>query len=217
MTWLWLLLGCAHPAPPVAPAAPVPSAMPELTVRAQMNHHFAEVLALEERVIAGDLAGARAAGTRLAAASVAPQFPGMWRPWLADAKSAGERAAWAENLEVAAIATADAMAACGECHRGAGAGPNWEVLARPDAPAMDVHQYGVNWMGYGLVGPSDEAWTRGADALLTSPMHATGPEGLEARVRFLASEAKAETDPAGRARLWGLLLVTCGSCHAKDE
>ena len=183
-------------------------------MRAQMGRHFVEALDLEDRVIAGDLAGARAAGAGLAAVVVAPGFPDLWRPWLADTKAAGEAAANAKDLPTAAAATAEAMLSCGECHSATGGGPHWDVPEAPSGPAMTVHRFGASWMGYGLITASDDAWTKGASALIASPIPTEGPGGLEVRVRGLAVQAKATTDPETRARLWAELLTTCATCHA---
>lgn len=207
ITLLWL--ACTH----TAPSTIVPEIRP--AIRDQMGQHFIEALDLEDRVIVGDLAGANAAGARLAAVVVAPDFPELWRPSLKDTQMAAEMAAHAPDLKAAAAATAEVMRTCGECHSATGGGPKWVVPPAPEGPTMAVHSYAATWMGYGLVARSDEAWDKGVDALLGALLPDKGPQSFGMTARALAIEGKAAKDPERRAAVWGQLLTTCANCHSR--
>jgi cytochrome c553 len=78
-------------------------------------------------------------------------------------------------------------------------------------------------MWKGLIGPSDDRWLEGAQALTTVPlnlvaMSVTPTSDLDvddgARVRLYARRALAPQPQDARAEVFGQLLATCAHCHA---
>jgi cytochrome c556 len=114
--------------------------------------------------------------------------------------------------------------ACGACHLAMDQGPR---IRPTEAPAssrnpvghMTRHQWAVDRLWEGLVGPSLPAWAAGAGALGDEALD-LGPgsrpeeaERLAARVHELGEEARHATDWEHRAEIYGGLLQTCAQCH----
>ena len=187
-----------------------------------MEQHFVHALDLQIAVIGGDLDAAHAAADRLGAVSVESGMPPSWRPFLADVRAAAADAVHATTVAEEAMATSRIGLACGECHVATGGGPKEPVPEAPSGPHMALHLYGAYWMGFGLLAPSDVAWTRGAGVLAEAALRPEGwtpPAGMadvDARVHELARRATELTDAshrAERAEVWGELLGTCSQCH----
>lgn len=193
----------------------------------RMEHHFADVLEVQQAVIAGDLAGVRSPARRLLERTD-PQ-PESWQPFVADNLRLSESVLAARNLEAAALAVAGLANNCGECHAAVGMGPVLAAAAPPPAVAGDAsplmlrHQWAAERMGDALVSHSDAAWRAGAEALADAPLppsilptDVNQPavfDELARRVHDLGARART-TDPwSDRAALYGELLATCAACH----
>jgi cytochrome c553 len=81
----------------------------------------------------------------------------------------------------------------------------------------------VDLMYQGLVGPSDEAWKKGARQLGQSPLTLKDlpkdPKltkeiaALVGVIHTLADKADAAVAPNARATLYGDVIATCAECH----
>ena len=85
---------------------------------------------------------------------------------------------------------------------------------------MLEHQYAVDLMYRGMVGPSDTLWKQGAEALKGSPLTdkdlakaSKEIAAFEARVRELAGRAAQAADAGSRIAIYGELVGGCASCH----
>ncbi len=195
-----------------------------------MDKHFVEVGLIEQAVIRGDLEAVRPPAQWIvdhqeSAGLAAGQAPvsqiGLMR-------SAAKSAAETTDLKVAASATGAMLTACGTCHAELGIKPKMMAPAEPAsapgaAPHMLEHQWAVDMMQRGLVGPSDELWKTGAERLKRAPLASKefpkDPKltaevlALERQVQVLAQKAADTPDPGGRASAYGAILETCGGCH----
>ncbi len=226
-----LLAGPGGSASAPAPATTGPAAQAAQDRAGHMDKHFTEVALIEQAVVRGDLDAVRdparwifeheeVAG--LAASQAPVSQVGLMR-------SAAKTALEASQLEAAASATGAMVTACGTCHKEVGVHPKMTTLAQP-APAAGVkphmleHQWAVDMMQRGLVGPSDDLWTQGAERLKRSPLASKefpkDPKltaevvALESHVQAIAQKATKTPDPGGRARAYGEILATCGGCHS---
>jgi hypothetical protein len=88
---------------------------------------------------------------------------------------------------------------------------------------MIRHLWAADRMWEGLVGPSDEAWTAGAQALdrdwaegrslIRAAADSEATVGLIGRIRALGHEALDTRVPKARAAVYAELLRTCNGCH----
>jgi cytochrome c553 len=129
------------------------------------------------------------------------------------------------SLGNAGVAAAFAVAACGECHAAAKVTPKMPEVSAPTTPAgtaalMLAHQYAMDLMYRGMVGPSETLWKQGAEALQASPLRdkdltkvSKEIVAAETRVHELAGRAAQAADAGSRIAIYGELIGRCESCH----
>jgi cytochrome c553 len=192
-----------------------------------MDQHFAEVALVEQAVIRSNLEAAQGPARSIYEHQEIGGFPEARH--LALMKSAAKAVAEAAKLNRAAEATGSMLVSCGTCHTEVGARPKMPDAPEPPAgsgtaPHMLEHQWAADMMERGLVGPSDELWTKGAERLKAAPLTANelpkDPKltkeiiAFEASVHALAEKARQTPDPGGRAHVYGEILSSCGHCHS---
>jgi cytochrome c553 len=192
-----------------------------------MAGHFGRVRELEEAIVRGDLESAKEAAQWIAEHQEVAGLPVGTESYVTATKNAARAVAASASLGNAGVAAAFAVAACGECHAAAKVTPKMpEVSAPPTGPGvaahMFVHKYAVDLMYRGMVGPSETLWKQGAEVLKGSPLRDNDltkvPEeivALETRVHDLARRAAQATDAGSRIAIYGELIGSCASCHAK--
>jgi cytochrome c553 len=204
----------------------VPTIDADVTER--MEGHFETVSELKNAVIAGDLDTTRELAEVLRDREPSSD-PVDWKPHVARLVEASNAAATATELSTAASAAAGLGAACGACHQATGAKPAFDPGQPPmekDDPAsrMQRHQWGVDRMWEGLIGPSEESWRWGAETIDETPgCQDFDPETdqyraeLCARIEALDRSALDARDLEDRRRIYGEFLATCSSCHSQSE
>ena len=218
-----IVAGCGGSTPP---AQEQPPAAPAESVAAHMADHFTRVRDVEQAVIRGDLEAAQTPARWIVEHQALTNLPEGSAQYLAEMRNSASGVASTDNIGNAAIATATMVAACGNCHKAAGATP-----AMPDVtPAegaegitghMRQHLQAVDLMYGGLAGPSDELWTKGAQMLKASPLEGSAlPQELsddvkasEARVHEMADRAMKAADTGAKVAIYGELIGGCASCH----
>ena len=219
---------CGTPAPPAAekPTAAAP-AQPSAETAARMDSHFGKVRELEDAVIRGDLESAKAAAQWIAEHQETTGLPAGTERYVAATKNAAGAVAASVSLGTAGVATAFAVAACGECHAAANVTPRMPEVTAPVTlpPAvahMLAHKYAMDLMYRGMAGPSDALWKQGAEALkgsaLTDKELAKTPKEIaaaEARVHELAGRATRAADAGSKIAIYGELISSCANCHAE--
>jgi cytochrome c556 len=222
----------AVPQPEPAPAAELSAEagrMPDMPPRTasldrMMRAHFHDSLLIRQAVVAGRYEQAVGPARVLSVVENDETFPASWREFINPMQNAARRVSKATSLEQAAAATADLAATCGQCHERLG-GPHVSAEPRPGGGAtieawMKRHQWAGERLWEGLVGPSEEAWSAGAQALAASPVPSQllADEGSQGRraadaLARLVAKAPQLTDSEARTALYAELLVTCGDCH----
>lgn len=220
-------LAC-KPAPEFDPPVAQPDAShPDLTQYdpPPMEVHFVHANDMQKAVIDGDLDVARAHAQWIVDNTVSDELPMRWRGDIPRVVEAAQQVVDAADLSVAAKGAAQMAGSCGACHDRLGVPLDFsEAAAPPDddggASHMRRHQWGVDRLWEGLVGPSDASWRAGAKALLEAPLRHEGVGEVDAetqvvadQVHALASSAVSVTDQRQRAGLYGDLLGTCVGCH----
>ena len=187
-----------------------------------MQEHFAQVDAVRDALIAGDLAGSKEAADWLASHEVMDGIPEVWEQHVTQMQQAAATVVGAEDLATAAEATANMAGICGGCHMGLDEGAQFTVVVVPSEESGVVahmlrHEWAADRMWEGLIGPSDDSWAAGAGALGEAALE---PEGAPAEVGELAeqvhqlgAEALVTSGFTSRAALYGKLMITCAQCH----
>lgn len=193
----------------------------------EMQHHFADVMLIHEAVIRGDLPSVRQPALRLATASMPPSMPEAAAPFVANIRKAGQRAADATALAVAAQATVAMVTECANCHRAVGVSPAPSLTVRHDVGGvvghMEEHQRAADAMLIGLMIPSTSKWLEGAERLrVATLLPSTFPQDptltkeirqLDIRVHEMADRAIDAETATDRAHAYTDVLATCAQCH----
>jgi cytochrome c553 len=133
----------------------------------------------------------------------------------------------ATNLREAGVALAMTLTKCGDCHDKAEKGPTFAVPPLPEGEDavhhMQRHHWAAERMWEGLVKRDPEAFEAAANAMAEGPIKAEllAPpaneketvDHLTKHLHELGEKAKAASDPAARAEVYGNFLATCATCH----
>lgn len=212
----------AVPAPAAAPSTPTPTAL--------MKEHFSKVNEMKAAVVRGDLAAFREAAELLATRQLSGEVAEEWKVHLQAMQNAAGMGRDAADIAVASTALGDTGRACAKCHQALGKGRPVVEVGSPPAEGsgaalhMVRHQWAVDRMWEGLMGPSEDAWVKGSEVLGDAPLHqeaiAKGKTVID-RVGALAKEThalanRARTAPVDeRGKMYGALLGTCTKCHTE--
>jgi cytochrome c553 len=214
------------PAEPAAPATPAPAAQSEASKH--MHEHLARVTEIQEAVTRGDLEAAGVPAAWLADHEPPAGLPATVVEELANMKKTSKMVVDATNINDAGTATAQLLAACGTCHTKTNVVVKFDDLPRPPAGAgvsahMLEHQWAMDLMMQGLVGPSEMKWRQGAEALKVSPMAAEElPQdekltdeikSFEKKVHEWADKAVNAGDMGSKVAIYGEVTAGCASCH----
>jgi cytochrome c553 len=195
----------------------------------EMHRNFSRTVDIQTGVIEGDLERSRSAASWLIGREGPTSFPTGAQGYEEEMLGTAALIAEAEELETVATQAGRLAAACGSCHKALNGGPRFVVGSRaPGGETQEAHMVRHIWatdrMWEGLVGPSENAWLAGAQALAqTEPtlsqafrasMAPAELEGLLREVNALATEALIATGQNERADLYGRILSTCNRCHA---
>lgn len=201
------------------------------TTKTQMQDHFGKAAEIKAALIAGDLEKARKSAKWMAEHQAEVEHPEAWTPHVAAMRDAAQAIAGAEDLATATQSFVNLARACAQCHTELG-GPKVDVGEPPTVDAsgtvaahMARHQWALDAMWQGLIGPSKQAWIIGAEVLAEAPLapEQLAPDqsvpketaDLAARVHTLGNEARNVADVSMiPGQIYGELLTTCETCHA---
>ena len=218
---------CSKSAPPPAEQSAVAApAQPSADTAARMDSHFGKVRELEQAVIRGDLESAKVAALWIAEHQETAGLPPGTESYVTSTRNAALAVAASGSPGNAGMAAAFAVAACGECHAALKVTPKMPEVSAPTAVPgtaahMLAHQYAVDLMYRGMVGPSETLWKQGAEALKGSPLTDKDLTKVskeivasEKRVHEIAGRAAQAADAGARIAVYGELIGGCANCHA---
>lgn len=200
------------------PTSPSPQEAP--AVRFEMSEHYMDVWAIKDAIVDGEVDTVAELAERLADREREADHPASWRPHVRHVVDHAEALVDTAPLDVAAAVVAELGGACGGCHRDLAIEVAFDDTVEPEpddtaAGLMRRHQWAVDRMWEGLVGPSDWAWTHGASLIAEAPGCAESPDAPGcAEIATLGPDASAATDATSRVEVYGKLLGTCAACHA---
>ncbi len=227
-------LAGAKAAAPESAAAPAPAtvavaaAPPTIAAPAQWSKHHKAALAIRDQLVIGELAGATAPAQWLATYQPAIKVTSAAQPALTQLHASAQAIAKAPDLPTAIKAVSAMVASCSACHNTIDGGIIFAVLPPPVPAAstkahMKGHVWGLHRMWAGLVGPDEQLWRAGAQALTRGDgdpaslealvKDTPGLTGLVKRVHDHADAALKQTDVAAKSATFGALIGTCATCH----
>jgi len=217
------------PTPSHAPAAPARPAPIDGGLQAQMRDHFESIRSVERAVVFGDVNAAKRAAAALANHQSAQDIEN-YSDEIESVRLAAAKIATGESLGAMAGDVAVLASRCGHCHLITSSITSFEWTEPPvrndtGSQRMQRHQWAMERLWEGLVGPSQQSWQAGAAVLAADPMPASMlalrgmPEDVAAAklaaLQELAAKAQTINLLAERAELYGELLVTCSGCHVE--
>ncbi|CAN5899043.1 hypothetical protein BH11MYX2_BH11MYX2_11100 [soil metagenome] len=196
-------------------------------VQSRMHLRFAAAQQTEQAIAASDLERART-NAHVISELDEPEALAVWQPYIVDIRNAARQVESAGDVIAAAHTMGTLGMKCAQCHVAIKARVKFPEQPRPSddpklAPQMLGHQWAAVQMWEGLIGPSNERWNAGAQALTAVPLNivaqATTPAFAGdvddvARIRLYARRAVKATSDDARAAVFGDLLATCAHCHA---
>lgn len=203
---------------------------PEVTTH--MHEHLANITSIKQHIIMGDLDGVREPAIWLAEHESVDGLPDNFEFYVQKMRDHARQVADAPDLDSAAIAVSRMAQNCGNCHQVNGIGVEIGFGLIPDdmpdtVTHMRRHQWAVDQLWIGLISPSDEAWSRGANVLVDVALGSddvmdetvaiTDPEAISVIARSVHTigglGTKAKT-PDYRGALYGEMLTLCSDCHS---
>ena len=197
-----------------------------------MHEHLTQISIIKAYVIMGDLDSTREPANWLATHETMESLPASYEPFVEFMRSSARQVVDASDLNEAGAAVSLMAQNCGNCH----VASNLNVeFGYDDLPAgwsdnethMQRHQWAVDRMWEGLIGPSDGAWYRGTSMLAEEPLHATDVsddvtaeeaaalEQLAASVHELGAQGAETEGLTDRSRIYGKILGMCADCHTR--
>ena len=196
-----------------------------------MHEHLGRISTIKSFIIMGNLDGVREPAVWLAEHKSVPGLPDNYRPFVDMMRGYAREVAAAPDLQSAAISVSAMARTCSNCHLANDVSLAFGFDTEPEGWAdtishMQRHQWGVDRMWEGLIGPSDAAWNRGADMLVDVPLQpvevatestseadAAKVEKIARRVHSFGSQSAKSATPDQRSDLFGEVLGLCAECH----
>jgi len=194
-----------------------------------MQEHLERITQIKNAVIRSDLAGIRRPATWLAEHEPAPEATILYVPFILSMQGHAAEILAAADIQEAAADVSAIATDCANCHIASEVdvefGDSDEPPAWSDMEShMQRHQWAIDRLWEGLIGPSDVAWSRGIRMLAEAPLHGTeatwdapvtdGDE-LARRVHELGREAATALLPYARATVYSEMLSVCANCHTR--
>lgn len=204
----------------------------ETAAAAHMHDHLTHITTIKAFITMGLLEGTRQPANWLATHQTLADLPASYEPFVEFMRSSARQVEKAEDLDTAAAAVSLMAQNCGNCHRVSHVDIEFGYDTLPaqwsdSATHMQRHQWAMDRLWEGLIGPSDTAWTRGTNMLAEEPLHAA-----DVSENVTASEARALEDIArevhelgsagtrlmslnDRSQVYGQILGLCADCHTR--
>jgi len=197
-----------------------------------MHEHLTQISLIQAFVIMGDLDATRQPANWLATHETMENLPASYEPFVEFMRSSARQVQNAVNLQEAGAAVSLMAQNCGNCH----VASNLNIeFGFDDLPAgwsdnethMQRHQWAVDRMWEGLIGPSNASWYRGTAMLAEEPLHAADVsdnvtaedaaalEKIAASVHELGARGADTEGLTDRSRIYGQILGQCADCHTR--
>lgn len=194
-----------------------------------MHEHLVQLTDIKAEIVAGNLAGTREPAAWLADHEPMDDMPLVYEPFVQSMRGNALAILDAGDLESAAVGVSTIARDCAACHTAFGIDLKFGFDQEPPAWSdleshMQRHQWAVDRLWEGLIGPSDGSWSRGITMLAEAPLkgteaswdeEATHGDELASRVHMLGREAASALTPEARSGVYGRIVGTCAECHTR--
>jgi len=198
-----------------------------------MHEHLNRITTIKSSIIRDDLQGVREPASWLAEHDAVPGLPSNYAPYVELMRVYARQVVAATDIKSAAESVSRMARTCGNCHLVNHIELEFGFDTMPEDWAdtithMQRHQWAVDRLWEGLIGPSDVAWSRGSEMLVDVPLSpvdfidaATDGADLAAldesahRVHVLGGRGTNTRTPDARSTLYGELLGLCAECHTR--
>ncbi len=218
LTSILLLLSCGG----------VPEREGVSPTQAHMFAHFDRAGEVHDALVRGELDRAKRAAEWIARHDEPLHISSEHPEFLTEMHGQAQALANSNFLKEASLAAAKMGQACGDCHDANEVSPRFLIGTAPPGGSgpqaeMARHVWASERMWEGLLGPGDDAWKWGAEALrsgwldpreiVSNPEDAAAIRALIRHVYDLGNQAETAVDSGSRAALYGDFLNTCSECH----
>ena len=194
-----------------------------------MQQHMQRISQIRTAVIRGDLNALQRPATWLARHEPAPQASILFVPFILSMQDHASEILEAQTVIDAAMDVSVIATDCANCHIASEVNIDFGNAADPPAWSdmeshMQRHQWAIDRLWEGLIGPSDASWSRGVRMLAEAPLYGTEPvwdesvvggDEMARRVHMLGREAATALLPHARAAIYGEMLGVCADCHTR--
>ena len=213
----------------VVATAPQTIGAEESDLGVHMQQHLQQITRIQSAVIRGDLDGLRRPATWLQQHEPSPEASILFVPFILSMRGHASDILDAQDVRTAAADVSTIATDCANCHIASEVDLDFGNSAEPPAWSdmeshMQRHQWAVDRLWEGLIGPSDASWSRGIRMLAEAPLHGTEAAWDEAavdgdqmarRVHELGREAATALLPHARAEIYGEMIGVCADCHTR--
>jgi len=199
----------------------------------QMHENLDRITTIKAYVVIGDLEGVRQAAEWMVDLERMAKLPATYEPFIAFMRSSARQIVNAKDLSSAAFSVSLMAQNCGNCHVASKLTLEFGYDQVPaewsdDETHMQRHQWAIDRLWEGLIGPSDSAWSRGTAMLAENPLHATdimddtsaadaaALDDMARRVHDLNAEGSAARALNVRSQIYGEILSLCAECHTRS-
>ena len=197
-----------------------------------MHDHLTYITTIKAFIIMGRLEGTRQPANWLATHETLADLPTHYAPFVEFMRSSARQVEQAEDLETAAAAVSLMAQNCGNCHIASHMDIEFGFDELPaqwsdSETHMQRHQWAMDRLWEGLIGPSDAAWSRGTSMLAEEPLHAAQVsanvtdseaemlEEIAREVHDLGAAGVGLTSLNDRSQVYGRILGLCADCHTR--
>ncbi len=227
---LWLALILALVAVALRPSlAQVVTEEGESAIADHMHEHLTRITMIKSAIVAGNLEGVDEPANWLAEHETVAGLPKEFESYVIQMKSHARRVVDAQNLVSAAESVSQMAKTCGNCHLVNEVNLEFGYDRMPRMDIEDVvthmqrHQWAMDRLWEGLIGPSDTAWYRGTDMLIDAPLLPSDVttaaddvaeiSKIARRIHALGGIGTETKTPDARSELYAEILGLCASCH----
>ena len=202
-------------------------------MQAHMYAHLDRTGELHDALVRGDLDRAKTPATWIATHQEREDFTGKSAYYQDAMRAFAAEVGKADHLQDAAYAASRMGQTCGDCHRENEVEPRFLIGTAPPPTGsgakaeMAWHVWASERMWEGLVGPGDQGWNSGAEALVggwlntrelvSDPHDQTRIRELVRQIYDLGGKARTAANSSERAELYGEFLHSCNECHLLTE
>ena len=199
------------------------------SVADHMHEHLTRISAIKSAIVAGKLEEVHEPATWLADHETAAGLSTEFESYVIQMKSYARHVIDAQDLASAADSVSNMAKTCGNCHLVNEVNLEFGYDRKPREDVGDVvthmqrHQWAMDRLWEGLIGPSDTAWNRGADMLIDAPLLPSDVTTatdkvveigkIARRIHALGGIGTETTTPDARSELYAEVLRLCAGCH----